>query len=368
MSLWFLTERNRPAGVPSYPNDDMFQTEPILALQAFEWLRVPMWLVSQLGYSQFLIPFLIAIIYLVDFRKGFVAFQVISWNGILTDLLKTFFALPRPDAVDSRVLLDGVGTNSVEFEKMGAPGFLTPLPPEVVSHYRDLGDFSHGFPSGHCSATASTWGSIALLFRQPAVRIMACLMILLMPVSRMFLGRHFLAGGLGGMTQGLLVVTVGWFVIIRSFDGLPSLTDQIRSLGAKRDLFARLFYFLGLPLAAMLLPDVDIDDCARLLGANLGWVLLTRRGLPENGGPALHRLARFLVALFCFVGVAALVGGVAEAIAGGDNEWTDSITYFLAALATIWGATELALKLELFPGRVGPVSRFSSECVGRELA
>lgn len=329
----------------------MFQTEPILALQSLEWLSFPMWLVSQLGYTQFFILVMLAILYMVDFRKGFVLIQIVSWNGILTDLLKAFFALPRPDAVDSRVLLDGVEPNPVGIHAKGAPGFFAPLPADVVSHYRGLENVSYGFPSGHCSAATSTWGSIALLFKQPEVRAVALVMILLMPVSRMYLGRHFLAGSLGGVAQGILTVTVGWFVIIKSFSALPSLQERIRALGVRREQVIQRVYFLVLPLAAMALPSADIDDCVRLFGINLGWVLLRRKGLPMDGGPASHRLARYAVALVCFFATAMVTSRAVGALAGADSELTESATYFAATLATLWGATELGLKLGLFPGR-----------------
>lgn len=310
-----------------------------------------MWLVSEWGLTPFFIVLLLAVVYLVDFGKGFILIQLVSWNGIFTDILKASFALPRPDAVDSRVLLGGIDRNPIQFEAMGSSGFFEPLPDKVVSYYRGQGEFSYGFPSGHCSATTSTWGGIALLFREPSVRVAAVLMILLMPLSRMYLGRHFLADTLGGVTQGLLLVALAWFVIVRGGDGLPSLRSAIRSLGVRREQLIGLAYLVALPLAFMFLPYVDINDCARLLGVNLGWYFLARRGLPLNGGPMRHRLARFLLAVVCFVVVALVASRSAEGVAGSTSEWTESFTDFVATLATIWGATELSVKLGWFPGR-----------------
>ena len=58
-----------------------------------------------------------------------------------------------------------------------------------------------------------------MLFRQTDVRALALLLILLMPISRMYLGRHFLADVLGGTSQGLMALAIGWLVIIRSYSG-----------------------------------------------------------------------------------------------------------------------------------------------------
>jgi membrane-associated phospholipid phosphatase len=329
----------------------MFQVEPILALQSLEWLRFPMWLVSELGRTHIYIGIMLYIVYLIDFRKGFLLIQVVSWNGLLTGLLKSFFALPRPDAVDSRVLLGGVGVNPVGFEAQGAPGFFKALPEDVVAHTRGLGEVSFGFPSGHCSWATSTWGSVALLFREPAIRALAMLLILLMPVSRMYLGRHFLAGTLGGMSLGLLVVTVAWFSAIREFDGLPTLWNRIRAQGRLWRAVAGYGYFFALPVAAMVLLHADIDDCARLLGINMGWVLLSLRGLPRDGGSASRRIMRFLLALIIFALVSMAAGEATVALSGGNSTWASALTKFVAALATLWGASELALKLNLFEGR-----------------
>lgn len=330
----------------------MFQTEPILALQRNGWLHFPMWLTSELGYTHAFIVVVLAIIYMVDFRKGFVIVQVIAWNGIFTDVFKGLFALPRPDAVDSRVLLGGVEANPVPFEGMGAGGFLEPLPADVVSRYRSLGEFSFGFPSGHCSATTSTWATIALLFKRPDVRLISAVLILLMPVSRMYLGRHFLADVLGGVALGLLATTIGWLVIARSFDGRRSLNDWTRSLAPRREQLVRILYFFGLPLAAMALPHADFGDCARLLGINLAWTLVRRTGLPASGGPPLRRLARLGLAALSFL----LVGFAASwlgTIAGFDDEQAEAAAYFAATLATLWGTTELTIRMGLFPGRAG---------------
>lgn len=334
----------------------MFQTEPVLALQRLEWLAWPMWFVSELGLTPAYIVLVLAVVYLFDFRKGFFLIQVLSWNGLLTDLLKASFALPRPDAVDSRVLVGGVQPNPVGFEAMGAGGFWEPLPSEVVSHYRRSGEFSYGFPSGHCSSATSTWGTIALLFRVPSVRAVALLMILLMPVSRIYLGRHFVADTLGGVTQGLLVIALGYAAALRGVNGEASVVHWLRRLGAPAWRAARGAYLLAVPLAITLAPGVEIQDGMRLLGVNVGWLLLCARGLPEDGGSNHHRLARFLLAAGTFLLVALLTENLIETVAAGSSVWTASATQFTATAATLWGSTELSLKLGLFPGRLAPDS------------
>ena len=179
----------------------MFQTEPIHALQALESDLVTTFFVAvtSLGYSWMLIPILLVIAFGVDFRRGFVLVQIVIWNGLLTNLLKATFALPRPEAVDSTLLQPGDDLPEVApFARMGAAGFWSGLPGEVVAHYRALGEFSYGFPSGHTSVTTALWTSVAALFRRPALWLWAAVLIALMALSRMYLARHFVADVLGG--------------------------------------------------------------------------------------------------------------------------------------------------------------------------
>ncbi len=94
---------------------------------------------------------------------------------ILPPILKELFALPRPSDVDSLVHI---------------------LDPEA-------GDQSpFGFPSGHCSLTVVTWGTLALLFRKRWLAVPGVIFAVLMPLSRMYLGRHFAGDVFGGIAPG----------------------------------------------------------------------------------------------------------------------------------------------------------------------
>jgi glycerophosphoryl diester phosphodiesterase len=68
-----------------------------------------------------------------------------------------------------------------------------------------------GFPSGHTQGAITVWGYLATRFRSTWFRILAVLLILLVPLSRLYLGVHFpqdLAGGyvIGGVLLILFIV------------------------------------------------------------------------------------------------------------------------------------------------------------------
>ena len=84
----------------------MFQTEPIIYLQSLgtQWFTFLMILITTMGSSSFLVAIIVITTFGVDFKKGFLLFQLLLWTGLVTEILKILVAFPRPDFVDNRVL------------------------------------------------------------------------------------------------------------------------------------------------------------------------------------------------------------------------------------------------------------------------
>ena len=161
----------------------MFDTAPIRWLQSFdaESLVAFMRFVSLFGQQVFFVPLIIIVLFGIHQWKGLVLIETVLWTVILTTILKELLALPRPSDVDSLVrILD--------------PGAMDQSP--------------FGFPSGHCSLTIATWGTLALLFRKRWLLVPGIFFAILMPLSRMYLGRHFAGDVLGGTALGFLVIGV----------------------------------------------------------------------------------------------------------------------------------------------------------------
>ena len=127
----------------------MFQTDMHRWLQSFSApiIEYLMRGISFLGEEELLAVVMLAVIFGVDRKRGFLLTQVLLWTAIVTAILKSTFALPRPIDVDAYVR-DITGERNVPtpFTTRGAAGFLDLLPPDVVGYFRSMPQISFGFP------------------------------------------------------------------------------------------------------------------------------------------------------------------------------------------------------------------------------
>lgn len=133
-----------------------------------------------IGTEGFYFFFFPAIYWCIDstlgLRLGIVLFTTSSLNG----LLKLAFHLPRPYWVDQNVKI-----YSTE------PSF--------------------GFPSGHSQKAASFWGMLGYSQKRLIITIICIFMILMISLSRLYLGVHYLIDVLGALFFGFLVL---WLVTL----------------------------------------------------------------------------------------------------------------------------------------------------------
>lgn len=275
----------------------MFQTDIHRWLQSSgtPFLDLIMRGISILGEEEFLALVMLAVIFGVERKRGFLLTQVLLWTAIVTSVLKDAFALPRPVDVDGLVRdLTGERNVPTPYTGRGATGFLDLLPPDVVAYFRSMPQISFGFPSGHCSTTIGVTGSAAILWRRPWLLFATAALVLLMPLSRMYLGRHFLADVLGGVALGFLAILV---VILIQRDAPTIRPSRFFSTLTVAALFA-------LPaLCIVLFPGAPADEAAMLIGVNLGqaWV---ERMLPQTprGAGTWMRVLHVIIALASFIG------------------------------------------------------------------
>jgi membrane-associated phospholipid phosphatase len=336
----------------------MFQTEPVKFLQSFatDWLTELLSVVSRLGYSSFYIPILIVILFGLSFRKGFLLTQMMIWLGITTDLLKNVVAFPRPADVDSgvRLLAEGV-PNPTPFTGMGGTGFWDLPDPEAIRVIRAEPDGSFGIPSGHVGGATTFWGGLSLLFRSAALRATALAMILLMPLSRMYLGRHFLADVLAGFLLGAACLAVSYLVFIRpGARGRLLELARLRPAASARAILLPVF-LLGAPLGLLALaPLVEPEDAGRLFGLNLSFLLLAWEGLPVDTGSWPRRLGRVVLAFVLYLCAVGLVGLVMRlATLPDDGLATEFLATAIPTVAGLWGGVRAGLALKLYAARSG---------------
>lgn len=337
----------------------MFETDPILWLQqAAAPMRRLMHLISLLGYEDVQFPLLAAVVFGWRFREGFLVAQVVLATALLTGALKSAFALPRPWHVDNRVLMPDGSHPAHGFTAQDASSFLGALPERIVRHYRAHVPDSYGFPSGHVMNAFALWGSLALALRRRWLTLLAVLLIAVMPLSRMMLGKHFLADVLGGLAAGAAVLTLAWTAALRR-DRLHAWRERLRTPlragsgpGAALTAWLLLLPLVALAMAAAEDPHVNAGMAGRLLGVNAGFlVILLRRGAPDDRGSLPRRAGRVAVALALFAAADLLLGVLADLAAAEPAAFAADA---LATFTFVAGGVALNRRFGLYRGSEEP--------------
>lgn len=130
--------------------------------------------------NDFTYIFIIILVWnLIGQKAGFQLLYLQVINAILCVALKTFFMQPRPyDVLPALKIVEGTGI--------------------------------YGFPSGAASAIVVSFGFIFFLLKpaKPIVKISAVGAMLLVGLTRMYVGAHFPSDILGGYALGILILTI----------------------------------------------------------------------------------------------------------------------------------------------------------------
>ncbi len=330
----------------------MLQTEIIIFLQSFEttYLNSFFNIINSFGYSDFYIPILMIIMFGINFRKGFYLLHVLLWTSFATTFLKEYFGLPRPSEVDLNVKLINKGyPNPTRFNGMGAHHFFGCLPHEVISYFRNLQDYSYGLPSGHVSSTTAIWGSVFHLFQQMWIKILAISLIFFMPLTRMYLGRHFLIDVLGGLIVGLVFVLTFYHFVYKSQAIHNTFSGRVNYFYLNPRIILILSYFSITPLVFYwIAPQENLSDAGNLLGLNIGFILLSIKGLPLDAGTFLQKTIRIIIAVVLFFGSNLILKNI-----GLDN--IPILEFFRAVIVSfivIYMAVELGIKFRLYKRKI----------------
>ena len=280
----------------------MFETQFTLWLQGFSTQALDSFFLAftWLGYEQFLQAFLVFILFGINIRYGFILSQAIIWTAAITEAFKWLFHYPRPFMVDNRITLIGQPTVTPSpLTAEGATSFWSRLNPTTVAVARD--SFSHysgswGLPSGHTAGAVVVWGSLMHWYRQHGLKVVCVLLILLIPLSRLYLGMHFLADILVGYVIGLVMMV---FFVGRLFS-LPLITHWLFSGEqqriASRSSFAFLVVFVLPGCAALFATNTPNESITLILGSNLGFYWVWLRGIPFPVSRVKNAIFRLLIA------------------------------------------------------------------------
>ncbi len=144
------------------------------------WLLPIMQFISFIGSDAFYLMFFSAIYWCFDRRLGIRLGVAYLFASTTNSILKLIFQLPRPYWID-------------------------PLVKEYAS------ESSFGFPSGHAQMSVAVWGLLGYTRKEKWVKWTVPIIILLIGISRLYLGVHFSADVLAGWILGFLVLLMFYF-------------------------------------------------------------------------------------------------------------------------------------------------------------
>lgn len=289
-----------------------------------DWLQPLMQALSTLGRAPFYLAVIPALYWCVDSALGWQMGLMLLISGSVNDALKMAWQQPRPYWLSQQVR---------------ALGF----------------EASFGLPSGHAQTSASVWGLLAVRARSRGWGLALGAAILLIGISRLYLGVHFATDVLAGWLLGALVL----WAFLRFQPSVSRWLDQSRLSGQVLACLAGSALLLALPAAARALmadwqmpldwqaniqaQHGELSDprtlenallvAGMLLGMGLGRIALARMGGQNTGGTPIRRLARYAVGM---VGLAVLWIGLGLLLPEGASIAAQLVAYLHAALVGSW--------------------------------
>lgn len=146
-----------------------------------QFLDIFFWTISQVGGTIAIVVFMCITYWIIDKTKGKKITYAITLSMTFNNLLKMFFSAKRP----------------FEYENY-----------DHLRKLKDskLSDSASGtsFPSGHSQNAGSSFLSLILYLKKKWLTVLSIILIILVPLSRLYLGVHFPRDVVVGLTIGLL--------------------------------------------------------------------------------------------------------------------------------------------------------------------
>lgn len=306
--------------------------------QLGDWLAGPMKFFSFLGSEDFFLFVLPLVYWSIDAGLGIRIGMILLVSNGLNDLFKIAMQGPRPYWVSEKV----VGMAS---------------------------ETSFGVPSGHSQIAAGVWGTMAAYLRKPWAWVLAILVILLIGLSRMYLGVHFPHDVLLGWTLGFLTLWafIAWWEPVANRLKKMTLGGQVATAFGVSLVMILLVTLEVYLLRAWETPSDWLDLSTRwggeppdplslkgiftaagtLFGLGTGVAWLATRGGYQASGPVWKRALRYVVG---FVGIAVFYFGLKLVFPEGDTLVPLVFRYIRYALVGLWlaaGAPWVFTKLQL---------------------
>ncbi|MGI6381545.1 MAG: phosphatase PAP2 family protein [Anaerolineae bacterium] len=229
------------------------------------WLDLLMKGITYLGSTYFFLV-LLPVVYWTKPVPGMQLAVLVLMSTYINTLVKTSFAIDRPFMLSSDVIA------------------------KVNAGY-------YAFPSGHAQLAATTWPMMASIVRRRWFTVLAVVLVLLIGISRLFMGVHY--------PQDVLV---GWVLGLAVYLAHVALVKPVDGWVANQRLPAHIVIAVGLPIALTLLLPVDetTTSTGAMLGMGVGFALNAHLGRFEPRQGLHGTLGRIALGL-ALVAVAYLV-------------------------------------------------------------
>ena len=250
--------------------------------------------VTFLGDKEFFLILLPLVYWCLDRQVGARLLMLLLISACTNEFAKLLAGQPRPFDYDSRVI--------------------------KIAH-----EDSGGFPSGHTQNSVVVWGYLACRFKKLPLWIFTGFMLLIIPLSRIYLGVHFPTDIIGGYVIGVLILLF--------FLGL---SPRAEAWLVKKGFFWQLGTSIGLPTLLLILNPSGNDDFLTAVGAFMGvavGVAMERRWVHFcSGGLWSKQVIRY------FLGIVVLVGlWIGLRIAFSQLEPSGLFRVIRYALVGLWG-------------------------------
>ncbi len=249
--------------------------EVILWLQQFHpALDAPFQLITSTGDEAFMMFLLPLLYWCLDRLLGIRMLALFILSTYVNVAAKVLADQPRPRLYDSRVWA-----------------------------YSDVGG-TGGFPSNHTQNSVILWGYLCMQLRKRWLWIVGIALVILTPLSRLYLGVHFPHDLLGGFVLGMLLLGayLVWEPDAERVWGKLKISWQV-------GVIAVLSVFIALTVPT----DEGVSTAAVLLGGGAGFIL-ERRWVGFATGGAWRQLVLRMV--LGYAGVLGLRFGLRAAFAG----------------------------------------------------
>lgn len=267
--------------------------------------------VTFLGNAEFYLLLAPIIIWCVNYRLGARLGILLLLSSYINATLKNIFMQPRPCEPRPEVCIDE------------AEGY--------------------GLPSGHSQNAIVFWGVIAHWVGTASAWIAAILLMLLIGLSRIYLGVHFPTDVFAGWAIGIVILTI-----------YLALGERIEAWLGGLSLTVQIVLALSLPLLLLVIQpnDVMVQVTGALAGIAVGVALAMRYLDFDAGGPIWKRAIRFILGVAV---VAAIVFGLRLVFPDEGASLYAAFRYLRYGLAGAWislGAPWLFLRLRLAEDRM----------------